>query len=755
MNYLHDQMRPLFKILPSVLALVAGSGLQAAAQQNVTELYVQDSLTLKVGQKEGLSVQAFDDKGNAVLLIKYRSSDERTARVQTNGTVTGLRPGNVQVTVQAGKKTRPVQVVVVDGGPPPDSAHASADPPPGTRPDPKPAPPPPPIATLAIEPASLYLLPAETFHLNLRAARPDGSPVVSPRVSWKSLRPEVASVGDTTGIVVGVGAGQGVIQVSAPGGATASVAVVVALTEFDFGVNRLVMEVKDSQALRVVVPAQNRRELRTADLQWRTSDPGVAKVSAGGVVQAVGAGKAEIIAGGFLQERHLPVIVYREITEFAMRPAPGDTVKLPVLASREFRVRAIAADSSPVNDLPFEWQLGDPSIASFDTATGVLKAKKVGTTTLSFSLRDFRSKAWTIRVIPGNVQLEPELLGLRVGEKRRLSALAIDENGQSLGPATDLAWSTSSSGVATVSADGQVEAARVGRATVSAMVTSGHSDSVQVFVNGDLLFSSTRAGKYGVYSVQRATPTVIQPLLADSFSNLQAVVSPDGTRLAFTSDRGGGGNFSIYIAAADASRPHRLTTEPGIHSSPAWTPDGRQIAFASTHAGASQIYIVNADGSGLKALTSLAGNNQDPVISSDGRRIAFTTTQDGPATIAIMNLDGSGLTKSSDPRDRRESAPAFTPSGDLLYLAERKEGPRRFKIVFQPLGGVDRPPLFEGETPIVGFAVSRDGQWLAVATRIDPAKGAGASGLFLRPMAGGTELPVPLQPNEQIASPAF
>ncbi|MGH7703002.1 MAG: Ig-like domain-containing protein, partial [Gemmatimonadales bacterium] len=107
----------------------------AQQTQNVTELYVQDSLRLDVGEREGLSVQAFDEKGNVVLLIKYRSSDETVARVQPNGTVTGVRAGTAKIVVQAGAKTRKV-LVVVSSTAQSDSVSRAAE----TRPPSAPAP---------------------------------------------------------------------------------------------------------------------------------------------------------------------------------------------------------------------------------------------------------------------------------------------------------------------------------------------------------------------------------------------------------------------------------------------------------------------------------------------------------------------------------------------------------------------------------------------------------------------------------------
>ena len=72
--------------------------------------------------------------------------------------------------------------------------------------------------------------------------------------------------------------------------------------------------------------------------------------------------------------------------------------------------------------------------------------------------------------------------------------------------------------------------------------------------------------------------------------------SPDGQKIAFTSNRDGGGNdWDIYVMNADGSDIARLTDGAG-NEYPAWSPDGQKIAFSSDRGGDSDIYVMNADG---------------------------------------------------------------------------------------------------------------------------------------------------------------
>ncbi len=722
----------------------------AQQNQNVTELYVQDSLRLNVGEREGLSVQAFDEKGNVVLLIKYRSSDETVARVQPNGTVSGVRAGIVKIVVQAGAKTRKV-LVVVSNRAPSDSVSPAADSRPAASPSPTLA------ASLVVEPSAIYLLPAENLRVTARGFRADGALMGPVKVGWRSLRPEIASVSDTTGIVVGVGAGSGVIQAVAPGGVTANVSVTVALTEFQVTTTSLVMSPEGAETLHVIVPGQERRELASSGLQWRSTDLTVARVLPGGVVQATGPGQAEIVVSGYLQERRIALSVHREIARFVTSPRLGETVQLPVLGTREFHARAEAADSTPVPEVAFAWQVGDSSIAGFDPATGLLQAKQAGTTSLSAAVRGFRPITWTVKVVPGSVGLDRQRAALSPGQLLKLAAFLLDEGGQPIGPPQEPRWVSDNSSAVTVADDGTLEALRPGRALITATTAGGKSAAATIFVVGDFLLSSTRGGtRLGVYGVELRSPDLFRPLIVDSAANIQAVYSPDRTRIAFSSDRFGTGQFDIFVADGDGKSPRRLTTDAGLDVEPAWTPDGLAIVFSSTRAAGSQVFIMNADGSDGRQLTSTPGGNLHPAVSPDGKMIAFSTGRGGNAEIYTMNLDGSNQVNATGSPDR-ESIPGYFPNGDLAYVLERKAGPGRFQIIRQAQANGARTPIVSGETPIVYFAVSRDGERVAFATSriVDKAKGTAEFMLFLQAVAGGTPIPIALGRGEQIASPAF
>ena len=144
------------------------------------------------------------------------------------------------------------------------------------------------------------------------------------------------------------------------------------------------------------------------------------------------------------------------------------------------------------------------------------------------------------------------------------------------------------------------------------------------------------------------------------------VYSPDGSKIAF--DRAILGKTHIYIMNADGTNPVAVTSDgplpnTSFHRYPTWSPDGTRLAFISDREGArkSEIWVININGGGLTKLTTniqvgsdgagpVFGWDQNPRWSPDGSRIAFDSTRDGlsQTKLYVMNADGSNQTRLTD-----------------------------------------------------------------------------------------------------------
>jgi dipeptidyl aminopeptidase/acylaminoacyl peptidase len=102
---------------------------------------------------------------------------------------------------------------------------------------------------------------------------------------------------------------------------------------------------------------------------------------------------------------------------------------------------------------------------------------------------------------------------------------------------------------------------------------------------------------------------------------------------------------------ADGTGQTNLTKNPATDGALTWSPDGTQIAFDSDRGGNTDVFVMNADGSAISNLTRNAAFDFDPIWSPDGAAIAFMSDRTGNTDVFVMNVDGSNptnVTRSAD-----------------------------------------------------------------------------------------------------------
>ena len=177
-----------------------------------------------------------------------------------------------------------------------------------------------------------------------------------------------------------------------------------------------------------------------------------------------------------------------------------------------------------------------------------------------------------------------------------------------------------------------------------------------------------------------------QPLLTSPVSDAKAKFSPDGRRIAFSSNRSGV-SFEIWVARADGSEAQQLTHGPGRwQGSPHWSPDGTRIAFDSqTDDGRWHIWTIEADGGLPQQVTKESGHQNIPSWSRDGQWIYFSwDRRSGGREIWRVRVR-TGLKERVTTAGSRESLVALeSPDGEsVLYQPKGTDS----ALVAAPLAG--------------------------------------------------------------------
>ena len=192
---------------------------------------------------------------------------------------------------------------------------------------------------------------------------------------------------------------------------------------------------------------------------------------------------------------------------------------------------------------------------------------------------------------------------------------------------------TSNGSIARVAPDGKGRSRRIpGLGYSMGLIAISRSGRRMAFARGGVDGDIWRLDLSG-----RETP---RKLIASSLLDTSAAYSPDGKRIAFSSNRSG--PREIWVCDVDGANAVQLTQFGGpVTGTPRWSPDGRRIAFDSRPGDNADIFVISAEGGAPRRLTYQPGEDARPAWSPDGKWIYFSSDRSGQQEIWRMAADGS------------------------------------------------------------------------------------------------------------------
>jgi TolB protein len=200
--------------------------------------------------------------------------------------------------------------------------------------------------------------------------------------------------------------------------------------------------------------------------------------------------------------------------------------------------------------------------------------------------------------------------------------------------------------------------------------------------------------------------------------------SPNGREIAYVSFESGKAVVWVQEVASGARRP--IANFRGSNSAPAWSPDGSQIAVTLSREGGSQLYLMGRDGSGLRRLTNSAAIDTEPSFSADGKTIYFVSDRGGTPQIYRMTAGGGNAERVTFTGGYNIS-PAISPDGRMLAYIARNGGAFRVSTLELAGGNVqtlsdtsdDESPSFAPNGKLLIYATRAQGRDVLMTTTLD------------------------------------
>ena len=250
-----------------------------------------------------------------------------------------------------------------------------------------------------------------------------------------------------------------------------------------------------------------------------------------------------------------------------------------------------------------------------------------------------------VRNLP--IYLFGDLYQLRLdGDAKPVGTPRLMVSGGSVGGVAYPVWTPDGKEIVAINGGGGVRMPADGSQSLTAMPwMTGQPRVFELSRRGNRLAYTVSSGDANVWRIDLTAKTPKpEQLISSTARDVFPQYSPDGSRLAFFSDRGGTGQ--VYVGDAEGKQTQQITfVKQGTASTPHWSPDGRTLAIDSNQTGVSEVYTVSPSGGAMKQLTEGPVVNFAATWSRDGHWMYFTSKRSGRSEVWKMPAGGGPATQ--------------------------------------------------------------------------------------------------------------
>ena len=234
----------------------------------------------------------------------------------------------------------------------------------------------------------------------------------------------------------------------------------------------------------------------------------------------------------------------------------------------------------------------------------------------------------------------------------------------------------------------------------------------------------TRAGSRYTLWVSDADGENAQPALLSVESIISPAWSPNGRSLAYVSFEAR--KPVIYVHDVSTGKRRMVANFHGSNSAPAWSPDGRQLAATLSLAGGSQLYLINMGGGTPQRITQSSSIDTEPCFSPDGQQIYFVSDRGGTPQIYRMPAGGGNAQRVTFDGNYNVS-PSISPDGHWLAYIARNGDSFRLRVMDMSSGqssnltdtNDDASPSFAPNSRLIVYATRQGGRESLMTTTVD------------------------------------